>query len=170
MLAALTEHAPPLRERIDEREFDLARPTDLIQGGITPTVRTGWTALPDNTFAIALGDAWVINDPIAGQGASLGSYGAIVLADAITAGPPYDDDFCRRTEKLLWELAGPVTEWSNAFLRPPPPYAVELLVAANEDARVADAFVNNFNDPVAMWGALGSPEGAAAWLRSVRRQ
>jgi 2-polyprenyl-6-methoxyphenol hydroxylase-like FAD-dependent oxidoreductase len=170
LLAAFAEHAPPLRERIDEREFDLARPTDLLQGGITPTVRTGWAALPDNKFAMAVGDAWVINDPIAGQGANLGSQCAFVLADAIVAGAPYDDDFCRRTEKEMWEVARPVTEWTNAFLQPPPPHAVEILAAANEDARVADAFINNFNDPATMWSALGSPEGAAAWLRSVRQQ
>lgn len=165
VLKELAEYAPELRERVDEREFDLPRPNDVIQGGITPTVRTGWAALPDG-YAIAVGDAWVVNDPISGQGANLGSHNAFTLAEEILAGPPYDEHFCRRAEARMWELAGPVTEWSNAFLLPPPPHALELLAAASADQRIADAFVDNFNDPPAMWQAFGSPEGTATWLRS----
>lgn len=171
VLAAFAEHAPGLRDRIDEREFGLASPNDLLRGGVTPTVRTGWAALPDNGYAIAVGDAWVVNDPVTGQGANLASHSAFVLAEAITAdGPPYDEAFCRKAEQRMWEVARPVTEWTNAFLEPPPPHAVEILAAAGEDQRVADAFIENFNDPVAQWNALATPEGAEAWLRSVRQQ
>jgi 2-polyprenyl-6-methoxyphenol hydroxylase-like FAD-dependent oxidoreductase len=165
VLAELAEHAPGLRERIDGREFDLTRPIDLLQGGITPTVRTGWAELPHGGFAMAVGDAWVLNDPVTGQGANLGSHSAFVLADAILDGGPYDEKFCRRTEDAMWEFAGPVTEWTNAFLAPPPDHAVELLMAANEDPRIADAFVDNFNDPVRMWQVLGTPDGTATWLK-----
>jgi 2-polyprenyl-6-methoxyphenol hydroxylase-like FAD-dependent oxidoreductase len=111
-----------------------------------------------------VGDAWVVNDPVTGQGANLGSHSAFVLADEIIAGPPYDEAFCRRAEARMWEFAQPVTEWTNAFLQPPPPHALAVLGAASRDQRVADAFVDNFNDPVAQWAALRTPEGAAAWL------
>jgi 2-polyprenyl-6-methoxyphenol hydroxylase-like FAD-dependent oxidoreductase len=169
VLTELAEHAPALRERVDERAFDLAHPHDLVQGGITPTVRTGWAALPSGRYAVAVGDAWVVNDPIAGQGANLASHSAFVLADEIAAGGPYAEAFCRKAEARMWEFAKPVTEWTNAFLEPPPPHAVEILAAASADERVADAFMDNFNDPPAMWDALGSPDGAATWLRSVRQ-
>jgi 2-polyprenyl-6-methoxyphenol hydroxylase-like FAD-dependent oxidoreductase len=165
VLKELGEHAPTLRERVDEREFDLPHPNDVIQGGIIPTVRTGWAALPDG-YAMAVGDAWVVNDPVTGQGANLGSHSAFTLAEEILAGPPYDEAFCRRAEARMWEWAGPVTEWTNSFLLPPPPHALELLGAAGQDQRIADAFIDNFNDPVAMWEVLSSPEGTATWLRS----
>lgn len=164
VLTQLAEHAPALRERIDEREFGLARPGDLLQGGITPTVRAGWTVLPNGKYCVAVGDAWITNDPVAGQGANLGSHSAFTLAEEIIAGPPYDEAFCRRAERRMWEYARPVTEWSNAFLLPPPPHALDVLGRAGADQRIADAFIDNFNDPPAMWRVLGSPEGAAAWL------
>lgn len=167
VLELLAEHAPPVRERIDERSFGLARPIDLIQGAITPTVRHGWAPLPQARYAVALGDAWVLNDPVAGQGANLGSHNAFVLADAILAGPPYDEAFCRRVEQRMWEFARPVTEWSNAFLAPPPPHALELLGAATADQRIADAFIDMFNDPPAMWDLLGDPGNTAAWLAGL---
>jgi hypothetical protein len=166
VLKAVAEYAPGLRERIDEREFGLARPNDLLQGGITPTVRTAWAALGDGCcYAMAVGDAWVVNDPVTGQGANLGSASAFLLAEEILTGPPYDETFCRRAEKRMWAYAGPVTEWTNAFLRPPPPHALELLGAASADTRIADGFINNFDDPVTMWEVIGTPEGTAAWLK-----
>lgn len=169
LLEVLAEHAPPLRERVDEREFSLARPLDLLQGSITPTVRHGWAELPDGKYAVAVGDAWVVNDPIVGQGANLGSRTAFVLADAIISGnPPYDESFCRKIETQMWECARPVTEWSNAFLAPPPPHALELLGAATGDRRIADAFVDNFDDPAAMWHVLSTPENTTGWLNSLR--
>lgn len=164
VLELLAIHAPAVRERVDERAFGLARPIDLLQGAITPTVRRGWAALAGGRYAVAVGDAWVLNDPIVGQGANLGSHNAFQLAEAIIAGPPFDEAFCRRVERSMWEFARPVTEWSNAFLQPPSPHALELLGAASTDARIADAFIDNFDDPPAMWDLLGSPENTAGWL------
>jgi 2-polyprenyl-6-methoxyphenol hydroxylase-like FAD-dependent oxidoreductase len=117
-----------------------------------------------------VGDAWVLTDPIAGQGANLGSHSAFVLAEEIIAGPPFDEAFCRRAEARLWEHAAPVVEWSNSYLLPPPAHRRQLLAAACDDSRVADAYINNINDPAAMWNALATPEAADAWLLSVRRQ
>jgi 2-polyprenyl-6-methoxyphenol hydroxylase-like FAD-dependent oxidoreductase len=165
LLKVFAEHAPGFRERIDEHEFDLLSPNDLLQGGIVPTVRKGWAAIGER-HVVALGDAWIVNDPIAGQGANLGSHSAFVLADAIIAGPPYDEAFCRRVESAMWEYARPVTEWSNAFLQPPPPHALEILVAASHDQRIADGFIEMFNDPPAMWQVLATPAGAADWLKT----
>ena len=170
VLKTFAEYAPGLRERIDEREFHLARPNDVLRGGITPTVRTGWAALPDNKYAVAIGDAWLLNDPIAGQGANTGSHSAFVLAEEIMAGPPFDESFCRAAQARLWELARPATEWSNSYLLPPSKHRGELLAAACADVRVADAYITNINDPAAMWDVLSTPERAAAWLLSVRQQ
>src|SRR5256885_15045136 len=106
--------------------------------------------------------SWVVNDPVTGQGANLGSHSAFVLADVIAAGGPYGAEFCRRAEAAMWEFAAPVSQWSNAVLEPPPHHAVELLMAANDDHPIADAFGDNFNAPLQMWAAPAAAAGAAA--------
>jgi len=161
-------HAPSIYGRVDQAEFGLTRPVDLLQGAITPTVRRAWLRHESGTYAVAVGDAWVVNDPLTGQGANLGSHCAWVLADAILADDTYDELFCRNVEARMWDMAGPVTEWSNAFLQPPPDHVLELLGAATADKAVADALVGGFADPQAMWRRLATPERAAAFLAHFR--
>ncbi|AJE80478.1 hypothetical protein SLNWT_0102 [Streptomyces albus] len=167
LLSLVAEHAPQLRERISEGEFAIARPGDVIQGGITPTVRRSWTTLPSGRLALALGDAWVVNDPLTGQGANLGSACAFELAGLIAAGGPYDTAFAERAAQRLWQAAEPVVAWSNLNIGPPVEQLGALFTTATADQRVADAFVANFDDPAAMWQAIRSPEAAQSWLARV---
>ena len=164
VLDLVTEYAPRLRERIDEREFGLARPIDVLRGAITPTVRRAWTRLGNGRLAMTVGDAWVLNDPVAGQGANLGSRSAALLAEEILANESYDEGFCQQAEDKMWAIAEPVVNWSNALLGPPPDAMVEVLGRAGADRRIADRFVENFNRPEEMWAMVGSPESTAAWL------
>lgn len=165
VLALVGEFAPGLRERVEERDFALIGPGELAQGSITPVVRRGWAVLPDGTCALAIGDAWITNDPLTAQGANLGSHTAFALADllAATAGP-YDEQFCRAASEQLWDHARHVVDWSAAFLGPPPAHTTALFAKAAEDKRVAEAFINNFNDPVAMWQTLADARGAESFL------
>ncbi|MFG2919309.1 styrene monooxygenase/indole monooxygenase family protein [Kitasatospora sp. NPDC048298] len=170
VLAALHQYVPELRERVDDRAFALTRPIDLMRGGIVPVVRRAWCALPDGRHALALGDAWIVNDPITSQGANLGSYCALELAEAIADGPPYDEAFCRRVERRLRPHTDAVVQWTNAFLRPPTPQILELLRAADADPAVAKAFAANFDNPPAMWRSIATPEQTAAFLAALRPQ
>src|SRR5918992_558665 len=70
----------------------------------------GRAQLSGDRYALAVGDAWVLNDPISGQGANLGSLCAFALADLISAGGPYDEEFCRRAEKEVWRPGAAVGE------------------------------------------------------------
>jgi hypothetical protein len=167
VLDLLRTHAPAIYERVDPSEFSLTRPVDLLQGAITPTVRQAWVRLESGTYAIAVGDAWVVNDPLTGQGANLGSHSAWTLAEAICRDLVYDELFCRQVEERMWEMAGPVTAWSNAFLQPPPPHILDLLAAASTDKAVADALVRGYADPLAMWRRVATPQRAAAFLASM---
>lgn len=164
LLGLVAEHAPQLRERIADSEFGIARPGDVIQGGITPTVRRSWTTLGSGRVALALGDAWVVNDPLTGQGANLGSRCAFELAELIVAGGPFDAGFAERAAERLWRIAEPVVAWSNLNIGPPPEHLGQIFAGATADPRVADAFVTNFNYPAAMWEAIKSPEAAESWL------
>lgn len=165
VLHLLERYAPAVRARVDASQFGLTRPADLLQGALTPVVRRAWTPLDrSDRYAVAVGDAWVLNDPIAGQGANLGSHSAWTLAEAIVAGPPYGEAFCRDVERRMWPFAEAVTNFSNALLAPPSPQLVELLGTAAGNPAVADALLDNFADPPAMWDAIGTPDGASRFL------
>ncbi|RDI68237.1 styrene monooxygenase/indole monooxygenase family protein [Nocardia pseudobrasiliensis] len=171
VLALLGEFTPRLRERIDARTFALIGPGEVAQGGVTPVVRRGWARLPDGKCAIAIGDAWITNDPLTAQGANLGSHTAFELADLIArTSDRYDERFCRAASEQLWVHARNVVEWSAAFLGPPPAHTVGLFEKAAEDKRIAEAFVNNFNDPVAQWRTLSSPMGTESFLAGFRAE
>ena len=165
VLAVVRDHAPLVYERVDPAAFGLTAPRDLLQGAITPTVRRGWAELGGGRFAVALGDAWVVNDPITGQGANLGSQCAEVLARAVLEDLAYDELFCRTLEARMWAEAEPVVAWTNSFLQPPQPHVIDLIVGAATDQAVADAFADNFDDPAGMWRSLATPERTAAFLR-----
>jgi len=167
-LRLLRQHAPFIAERVTESEFHLTGSLDIFQGALTPTVRRGWSEMTPRHFAVALGDAWIVNDPITGQGANLGSSCADELAGVIVEHDTYGEQFCQEVERRLWAIAEPVCQFTNAFLQPPPAHVLEVLAAASEDDAVAEAFVGNFADPAAMWHAIGTAEGAAAFLEGAR--
>lgn len=160
LLRLLETFAPSIIERVDRSAFALSGPLDILQGQILPVVRRAWAPLGDGKSAFAIGDAWVLNDPIAAQGANLGSRSAGILAEAIVAGGPYDESFCRRTEAQLWGAAVAPTMLSNALLEPPTQPVIDVLVRATQDATVADRFVSGFGDPEGMLSML-APEPAA---------
>jgi hypothetical protein len=165
ILGLLRQHAPPIYHRVDAREFRIARPADVVQGAITPTVRRGYAALGNGKFAIALGDAHMLHDPIIGQGANTASRCAWLLGEALLLDRPADEVFCRDVEQRLWEAARAPTEWTNMTLQPPPPYVMELFTAAAQHQAIADELVGNFNEPERNWEIFGSAEGAAAFLK-----
>ncbi|GGR74637.1 MULTISPECIES: styrene monooxygenase/indole monooxygenase family protein [Streptomyces] len=169
LLHLIAAHAPTLHARIDEREFALTRPVDMLRGAVLPMVRHGWARLADDRYALAIGDAWITNDPLTAQGANLGSRLAFQLADALREhGGAYDETFCRTVSDRLWETARPVVDWTNQFIGPPPPRMGTLLTAAAADQRVADAFVARLDDPAAMWRAVGTERGTEEFIAQAQ--
>ena len=166
-LDLVERYAPALHARIDPARFAITDERDILQGALTPVVRKPYCEIAPGRFAVALGDAFVTNDPIAGQGANLGSACAAVVADAIRRDVAYDEWFCRGLASRLWETAEPVVNFSNALLAPPPPHVQAILGAAWQDEAVANAFADNFAHPDAMWRAIATPERAQAFLARV---
>ncbi|WP_101467593.1 hypothetical protein [Nocardia fluminea] len=76
----------------------------------------------------------------------------------------YNETFCRAASEQLWAHARNVVDWSAAFLGPAPAHTAALFARAAEDKRIAEAFINNFNDPVAMWQSLAGPRGTESFL------
>jgi 2-polyprenyl-6-methoxyphenol hydroxylase-like FAD-dependent oxidoreductase len=165
VLGLLRDHAPAVYARVDPHAFALARPLDLCHAAITPTVRQGYIQLSSGRFAIALGDAHVLIDPLIGQGANTASHAAWVLGEAIRNSQSFDEAFCRRVEQQICAYALPVSDYSNMRLRPPQPHVVELMVAATQDQAIADAFVDSVNHPDRFREIFSSAEHTAAFLR-----
>jgi 2-polyprenyl-6-methoxyphenol hydroxylase-like FAD-dependent oxidoreductase len=171
MLELLRENAPAVYERVDPEVFGLLKPLDMLQGAIVPTARRGVAPLGGGRFALALGDAHVTNDPVLGQGANAASRAAWALGEALVAhaerGGAFDEAFCMDVEAQQWDILRPVTEWTNAFLMPPPPHALEYLAAASKNKAVADAFADNFDDPKRQWEIFSSPEKTSAFIAEL---
>jgi hypothetical protein len=160
----LREHAPPIYERVNPREFGVLRPLDVLQGAITPTVRRGYAPLGNGKFAMALGDMHMLHDPIIAQGANTASKCAWILGEILLEDQRFDETFCYKTEQRLWEAGRAATEWTNATLQPPPPYVMELFAAAAQNKALADELTENFSAPERNWEIFSAPEGAAAFL------
>jgi 2-polyprenyl-6-methoxyphenol hydroxylase-like FAD-dependent oxidoreductase len=167
VLALMREYAPVIYARVDRQAFGLARPIDLCHAAITPTVRRGYTQLPNGSFVVALGDAHVVNDPLTGQGANAASHAAWVLAEAIRGGGDFDEAFCQRVEQQMWRYTGPVTEACNARMRPPAPHAAQLLAAAAQHKSIANLYADGFHNPARFWELVSSPERIAALIEQV---
>lgn len=164
VLAVLQVYAPTIYAQVDPRAFRLTRPLDLLQGAIVPTVRRGYTRLDNGTYAIAIGDVHVVNDPVSGQGANIASHSAWTLGETILESFSPDEQFCQRAAERIWAYVRPVTELSNFMLQPPPPHMRALLGAAARSPAIADAFADGFDAPDHTWELLRSPERVAAFL------
>lgn len=160
----LAEHAPPLAQRIAPGGPASLGPGDVLQGAVTPVVRRAWAVLPGGTLALAVGDAWITNDPLTGQGANLGSQSAWTAAELIAAhAGPFDAAFGRRVEAAMWPFAEAVTGWTNTVLAGVPDHVLLLLIAAAENQAVADAFYSLMDDPVGLWAVVSDPDRTAAF-------
>jgi len=164
VMELLRKHAPPIYQRVNPKEFGVLRPLDLLQGGITPTVRNGYTPLGNGKFAMALGDMHMLNDPIIAQGANSASRCAWLLGETLLQDRKIDETFCRETEQKLWEAGRAATEWTNMVLQPAPPYVLEVFAAAAQNKALADEVIENFNTPEQNLEIFSTPEGAAAFL------
>jgi 2-polyprenyl-6-methoxyphenol hydroxylase-like FAD-dependent oxidoreductase len=167
MIDLLCQYAPGVHARLDRSQPAITGAMDVLQGAVTPTVRQPYCEIAPGRFALALGDAYVTNDPIGGQGANLGSASAAVLADAICQDVAYDEWFCRGAAQKLWAVAEPVTHFNNSLFGAPRPHVAAILGTASTLQPVADAFINNFAYPAAMWQAIATPARAATFLANA---
>lgn len=164
VLDLLSRYAAQTYARIDRAAFRVTDTRDVLQGAIVPTVRKPYCEVAPGRFVVAMGDAYVANDPVGGQGANLGSRCADVVSEAIQRDVAFDEWFCRGLSRDLWAAAEPVVRFNNAFLQPPPPHVEALMGASMADRSVADAFCNLWSAPADMWRTIATPERAAAFL------
>jgi hypothetical protein len=169
VLGKLQTHHPTVYRRIDRKAFALANgPNDLLQGGVTPTVRHGHVALPGGKVAIALGDVQAVVDPLCGQGANLASYAAFVLGEEIVRQSVFDERFCEVVDAKRRDRILGAARWTNVFLQPPSPELMQLIGTMSQDRALCDEFTDNFNRPEAQWDRLASPQRIVSWIGERR--
>jgi 2-polyprenyl-6-methoxyphenol hydroxylase-like FAD-dependent oxidoreductase len=162
-LEKLEAHFPPIFERVDPAAFGLTRPTSILQGAVTPAVRKSFARLPNGRYAIALGDAHVVVDPVVGQGANAASFAAFALGEQILAGGPLDEAFCARVDERRLPFVMGVSDWTS-FMLAPQPYLFELVGAMSQNKALCDDFTDNFNRPDLQWEHLKSAEAIAEYI------
>jgi hypothetical protein len=168
VLDTLRTHYPVTARRVHEDEFDLANgPLDVLQGGVTPTVRHGHIKLANGATAVLLGDAHATVDPLLGQGANMASYAAHVLGQQIVSADVFDDDFVAQVDARRANRVLGAARWTNFMLtalNTLPDAFTHFLGAVAQSQGLADKFTDNFNYPEKQWDLFSNPDSAGPWI------
>jgi 2-polyprenyl-6-methoxyphenol hydroxylase-like FAD-dependent oxidoreductase len=168
LLEKLRKHYPACAARVDARDFDLANgPLDILQGGVTPTVRRSHVRLENGRMAVALGDVQAVVDPVLGQGANMASYSAWILGEEIVRQDVYDERFVEHVDLRRQDRVLGATRWTNYLLTGLKAMPVELqqyIGALAQHPALADEFTDNFNYPERQWDCFASRERMKAWV------
>jgi 2-polyprenyl-6-methoxyphenol hydroxylase-like FAD-dependent oxidoreductase len=164
VLDKLAEHHPQTFARVDPARFALHDPRDLLQGALTPAVRQDYARLPNGKYALAIGDAHTVLDPIVGQGANSASYSARVAGEEILADYGFDELFCRRVAQRRSDVVHGAAHWANLMLAPPSEHVQQLYGAMSRNQAITDAFTGNFGHPERQWRILATPARTQEFL------
>jgi len=174
LLAKLREHYPTCAARIDENEFDLANsPLDILQGGVTPTVRKSHVVLNNGKLAVALGDVHAVVDPVLGQGANVASYAAWILGEEIIGQSVFDERFVERVNLRRQDRVLGATRWTNFMLtnlKAMPAELQQFIFQLSQHKPLADTFTDNFNYPERQWDCFASVARMQAWCETQLEQ
>ncbi|RSM81939.1 oxygenase [Kibdelosporangium aridum] len=162
---ALREHFPWQYERC--RKAELADPTAYLAGRYVPTIREPLLRIDAEHSVLAIGDVFVQQDPIAGQGANMATWNAKVVVEAVRErlreGGPFDDAWKLATAERQWAIARHSVRFSNTLLDPPE-YVLGALGAAGQFPDVRRWLVNGFAQPSDFADRLYDPAALQRYL------
>ncbi len=130
-----------------------ARPTSettWIKGSVVPVVRKPVAVLPSGRHVLGLGDAVVLNDPLAGQGANNATRMARFFASRLDE---YDGTapWLRKRFDEFWEIGRYTNGFSNGLLAPFDGFQQDVLLAAAHDPVIGEQLWEGFNDPSSLF-------------------
>jgi 2-polyprenyl-6-methoxyphenol hydroxylase-like FAD-dependent oxidoreductase len=162
------DYSPWIADRL--KHTRVVDESSWLTGGFTPTVRKPVGTLPSGRPVMGLGDAVVLNDPVAGQGLNCAAKMAHHVGEAIVerGAKPFTAGWMRDTFEQFWHSdAQYITAFSNMLLEPPPPHVQQLLGAATEVPAVGDMFFGNFAEPQNFWPWIMSPAATEAHVQRM---
>ncbi len=145
-------------------------PLDILQGGVTPTVRNSFATLENGKLAVALGDVQAVVDPVLGQGANMASYAAVKLGETIIENDTYDERFMEKVDARRSDRVLSGTRWTNYILKAfntLPPEFLHYVGALSQHRSLADLFTENFNFPEEPWDCFASPQRMTTWVEKT---
>lgn len=156
----------------------LADENSWLVGAITPTVRDPVRRAPGPV--VPLGDAFMAFDPLGAQGANMGNRLASTLVSAIRArgDAAFDEAWVRSVYDGFYERWGePSMRWTHLLLEPMTAPARYLMLAqrgadgatvgGTPKQRLADAFAQNFDDPIHLLEKLSDLRSTRSWVADV---
>lgn len=155
------------------KNIELADLKAALIGGYTPVIKHPTYQLPCGKFVLGIGDAVVLNDPIAGQGANNAAKAADIYLREILKNENeiFDEQWMLQTFECYWqECAQWATAWTNLLLQPPAPHVIELLKKASQLPELANTFADGFDNPAILFPWINDPEATAAVIKSVQEQ
>ncbi|MEU4741656.1 styrene monooxygenase/indole monooxygenase family protein [Actinosynnema sp. NPDC023658] len=123
-----------------------------IKGGIVPVVRKPVAVLPSGRHVLGLGDAVVLNDPLAGQGANNATRMARFFAEELTAHDgPFTASWLTGRFDEWWEHGRYTSDFSNGLLAPLTDAQQQVMLAASRREDIGEQLWEGFNDPSSLF-------------------
>jgi len=130
------------------QNIQLSDNKSFLKGAYQPIIRKPIAKLKSGKLIFGMGDAIVLNDPIAGQGANSATRCAKIYLDAILDHDDeiFDEAWMLSTYHTFWEHAELATKWSNLLLEPPKPHVIDLFKCAENNQYAANILSNAFDN------------------------
>ena len=161
------------------RNAELGDEYSWLTGSFVPEVRSTAGVLPSGRLVMSVGDTNQALDPIGGQGANNGNKMAHNLVNCIVERgmKPFDAPWMASTFERFWERHRFIDKFNNTLLEPLTDPGKELLIAqygstgmpGNRSGQqaIADAFIENFNDPMLITEAFHDMTQARALVAKL---
>lgn len=144
------------------QRYRRAEPTDAgatLVGAVTPAMRRPVGTLPSGRPVLGGGDVVCRMDPGGAQGANNAVHCAIRYGEAILHDPngPYNRAWMEwAAAPWLTAVAHPAARWTATVLDPPPAMQ-QMMLAAQHDTTLGDAFADTFARPANLARLAGVP-------------
>ena len=170
-LSLLKKYLPWESERC--QNVNLTDKKATLKGSYTPVIRKPFFKLSNSSRPIlGMADTIVLNDPAAGQGANNASKGAKLYLDNIILreNKPFDEIWMQDLFNQYWNYAQWATKWTTILLEPPAPHAIELLVEAMHNQKIANKISNGFNNPADLFPWIEDDALTKKMIESMKMQ